>query len=140
MSEANAWSIQGSLKHVPSDIFNKIAGDKLPFDFPESRLNADINAESDHGKVVGEISPEIKKLNLLNEKPGVPTQSIKRVLNDELTFTLPFTLKNELTLHYSDTFQKLKTYRKDPGAVVTASEPKVTQAPKAKKTFSFWPF
>lgn len=136
------WSIQGSFKQVPTDIFNKMAGDKLPFTFNESRLNADISAHSENGKVIGEISPEIRKVNLLNEKPGVPTQTIARLLTDELTFTLPFTLKEELTLQYQDTFQKLKTYRKDPAPAISARavETKVTQTSKSKKPFSFWPF
>lgn len=139
------WSIKGTMKQVPSDIFNKIAGNKLPFAFNESTLNADITAETNNGQVEGEISPEIRKLNLVNEKPGVPTQMIARILTDELTFTLPFTLKNDLKLEYVDTFTRLKTYRKYPGATESSdvTEAKVTQssaAPKTKKSFSFWPF
>lgn len=136
------WTIQGSFKQVPTDIFNKIAGDKLPFTFNESRLNAEIKAHTENGKVIGEIYPEIHKVNLLNEKPGVPTQTIARLLTDELTFTLPFTLKEKLTLQYQDTFQKLKTYRKDPAPAISARtvETKVTQTSKSKKSFSFWPF
>ena len=137
------WSIQGSLKQVPSDIFNKMAGDKLPFSFNETNLNAEISAHSDNGKVSGEFSPDITKLNVLVEKPGVPTQSIKRVLNDEVTFSLPFTLKDELRLQYADVFQKLKNYRRYPAATGSSEPPeaKVTQAaPKVKKAFSFWPF
>lgn len=109
-----SWSIQGSMKKVRADIFNKMAGDKLPFSFNESHLDAVITAQSERGKVSGEIQPDVKKLNLLQEKPGVPTQSMSRALSDELTFTLPFTLKDELTLEYEDTYQKLKTYRKYP--------------------------
>lgn len=139
------WSIKGTLKQVQSDIFNKIAGNKLPFAFNESRLNADITAESNNGKVEGEISPEIRKLNLVNEKPGVPAQIIARILTDELTFSLPFTLEDVLKLEYVDTFTRLKTYRKYPGSSEGsgATEAKVTQsapAVKAKKSFSFWPF
>lgn len=126
------WTIQGTLNKVPSDIFNKIAGDKLPFSFNESHLNAEISAFSDRGKVSGEISPDIKKLNLLQVKPGVPTRSIARALTDELTFSLPFTLKEELSFHYADTYHKLKSYRKYPAAA-----PEVSQA---KKSDSFWSF
>lgn len=126
------WSISGSLKQVPSDIFNKIAGDKLPFAFNESSLNAEIVAHSDHGIVSGEISPEIKRLNLLNEKPGVPTESIARLLTDELTFSLQFTLKDELKLEFEEEFRKLKTYRKG----MQPSERSVA----AQKSFSIWPF
>ena len=140
------WSINGSLKQVPSDIFNKIAGDKLPFSFNESRLDAEINASSEDGKVNGEITPDVKRLNLLTEKPGVPTQSIARLLTDELTFNLPFTLKDELTLHYSNTYTKLKNYRKDPVTIVstdvsteTSKEP-TPKTEKTKKSFSFWTF
>lgn len=129
------WTINGSLKGVSPDIFNKIAGDKLPFAFNESSLNAEIVAYSDRGVVSGEISPEIKRLNLLVVKPGVPTQSIARALTDELTFTLPFTLKDKLTLEYEDTYRKLKSYRKYP-----AAEAQVSQAQKAKSSDSFWPF
>lgn len=143
------WTINGSLNQVPSNIFNKIAGDKLPFSFNEPKLNAEISASSDNGKVRGEISPDVKRLNLINEKPGVPTQTIARALTDELTFTLPFTLKDNLTLHYSNTFTKLKNYRKDPVTIVSADEPvkesTATASPtpkveKAKKSFSFWTF
>lgn len=136
------WSIQGSLKQVPADIFNKIAGDKLPFSFNEPNINAEISAHSDHGKVKGEISPDIKRLNLLVEKPGVPTQSIARALSDELTFTLPFTLKDGVTLQYADIFNKLKTYRKYPAATESSrpAEAPVAKTEKSKKTFSFWPF
>lgn len=136
------WSIQGSFNGVPTDLFNKMAGVKLPFTFNESKLNAEIKAESDNGIVIGEILPEVRKLNLLNEKPGTPTQTITRILTDELTFTLPFTLNDVLTLEYGDTFRKLKTYRKDP-ATIEGPKPantKVTQQIKAKKSFSFWPF
>lgn len=136
------WSIHGSLKQVSADIFNKIAGYKLPFTFNESSLNAEISAHSEHGKVSGEITPDIKKLNLIDEKPGIPTQTIGRLLNDGLTFTLPFTLKDELTLQYADTYRKLKTYRKYPTANESSgpAEAKVSQTPKPKKTLSFWPF
>ncbi len=136
------WSIQGSLKGVPTDLFNKMAGEKLPFTFNESSLNAEIKAESDNGVVSGEILPEVRKLNLLNEKPGTPTQTIARILTDELTFTLPFTLNDELTLEYGDTFRKLKTYRKDPGMIEgpKPANTKITQNAKEKKGFSFWPF
>lgn len=138
------WSIHGSLKQVSADIFNKIAGDKLPFSFHESRLNAEISAHSDHGKVSGEIAPDIKVLNLLDERPGIPTQSIARALTEELTFTLPFTLKDALTVQYEDTFRKLKTYRKYPASIVSSGTTEVkesqTQTPKSKKSFSFWPF
>jgi len=136
------WSLKGSFRGVPTNIFNKMAGDKLPFAFNESHLNADINAHSDNGSVIGEISPEIRKVNLVDEKPGIPTQTIARLLTDELTFTLPFTLKEELTLQYEDTFRKLKTYRKDSAPVLTGKsvETKVTEISKSKKTFSFWPF
>lgn len=134
------WTMKGSFKNVPSDIFNKIAGDKLPFAFTETKLNADIVAETENGMINGEISPEITKLNLIDEKPGIPTQTIKRVLNDELTFTLPFTLKNEISLEYNDTFRKLKSYRKSGPAAVPEARVSQAPAPKNKKAFSFWPF
>ncbi len=114
-TEANGttpWTIQGSLKQVPADILNQIAGDKLPFGFREPKLNAEISAFSDQGKITGEIAPDVKILNLINERPGIPTQTIARALTDELTFTLPFTLEDELTFQYEDTFSKLKNYRK----------------------------
>lgn len=137
------WSINGSLKDIPSDLFNKIAGDKLPFSFNESKLNAEITAQSDHGKVSGEILPDIKRLNLLEERPGIPTQTIARALNEELTFTLPFTLKDDLTLQYADTYRKLKTYRKYAATSQNADTNEVlpaTQSVKPKKSSSFWPF
>lgn len=138
----NHWSIQGSLKQVPSDIFNKIAGDKLPFSFNESKLNAEISALSEQGKVKGEIIPDIKRLNLLEEKPGLPVQSIARALTDELTFSLPFTLKEELTVQYGDTYRKLKAYRKDPALTASAEsvQAQTSQPLKGKKPFSLWPF
>ena len=134
------WSIHGSLKEVPADIFNKIAGDKLPFSFNESRLNAEISAQSDQGIVSGEIAPDIKRLNLLQERPGVPTQSIARALTEELTFTLPFTLKDKLTLQYEDTYRKLMTYRKYPASTGSSEsvEPQVSQTEKNGKKNSFW--
>lgn len=136
------WSIHGSLSEVSNDIFNKMAGDKLPFTFNGPRLSAEISARSDHGKVSGEISPDIKKVNLIEEKPGIPTQTIARMLNEDLTFTLPFTLEDELTLQYSDTYKKLKAYRKFPAAAETqeAQEAKVSEVAKPKKSASFWPF
>lgn len=136
------WSINGALKQVPADIFNKMAGDKLPFAFNEPTLNADITAVSEDGNVSGEISPEVRKLNVLVEKPGIPTQSIARLLNEELTFTLPFTLNDRLTLQYADTYQELKSYRRYPAATESAAAPaeKLTQSEKPKKVLSFWPF
>ncbi|HXH73946.1 MAG TPA: hypothetical protein VNJ08_03210 [Bacteriovoracaceae bacterium] len=144
-SETNGntpWSIQGSLKQVPADVFNKMEGNKLPFTFYEKSLNAAISAYSENGKVRGEITPDIKRLNLIEEKPGIPTQIIGRALNDKLTFTLPFTLKDELTLQYTETYRKLKTYRKSPtdNESPRPSEAKVSQAAKPKKPNSFWPF
>lgn len=145
-SEVNGrtpWTIQGSLKKVPSDILNKFAGDKLPFSFMEPTLTAEIKAHSDQGKVSGEISPEIRKLNLIEERPGIPTQTIARMLTDELTFSLPFTLKDSLSFQYAETFAKLKNYRKYAGSPVTSpGAPAVpaSQPAKLKKTSSFWPF
>ena len=137
------WSIQGSMIDVSADIFNKMAGDKLPFSFKQPKLDAEISAYSENGKVSGEISPDIKILNLIDERPGIPTQTIARALSEELTFTLPFTLEDELTLEYSDTFRKLKNYRRYPAAATgpkSAVRASVTQTAKAKKSFSFWPF
>jgi hypothetical protein len=131
-----SWGLKGSLKQVPADIFNKLAGDKLPFSFSEPKLDAEIAAVSEQGKVSGEFTPDIKRLTLIEEKPGIPTQNIARMLSDELTFSLPFTLQDELTLQYVDTYKKLKAYRKYPGV----TEVKVTQVEKPKKGLSFWPF
>lgn len=131
-----SWTIDGNLKNVSTNIFNKIAGDKLPFSFNESHLDAVISAQSENGKVKGEILPDVKRLNLLVEKPGHPTQSIARALSEELTFTLPFTLQDGLKVQYADTFMKLKNYRKYPAA---ASEVQVSQNEKSEKA-SFWPF
>lgn len=136
----NPNSIKGTFKQVSPELFNKLAGDKLPFSFNESKLNADITAQTEDGKIVGEIVPEITKLHLVDEKPGIPTQTIKRILTDELTFTLPFTLKEELTLEYSDTFRKLKTYRKDGPEIAKAQVVEAPKTAKTKKPFSFWPF
>jgi hypothetical protein len=141
--EANGpWSIHGSLKQVPSEIFNKIAGDKLPFSFYEQSLNAEISAHSDHGKITGEIQPDIQRLNILEEKPGIPTQSIKRVLTEDLTFSLPFTLKDDVTVEYTDIFRKLKNYRRYPAATAEKAEasPSPSATPQKKKSSSFWPF
>ncbi|MFL5783249.1 MAG: hypothetical protein ACJ76H_01485 [Bacteriovoracaceae bacterium] len=138
----NPWSIKGSLKQVSSDIFNKIAGDKLPFAFYEHSLNAEISAHSNNGKVSGEISPDIKHLEIVEERAGIPTQSIKRVLTDELTFSLPFTLKDDVTVEYADIFRKLKNYRRSPAAATgpdTSASVQV-KAPEKKKSSSFWPF
>ncbi len=134
------WSIQGSLKGVPADLLNKIAGDKLPFAFREPRLNAEITAHSDHGKVSGEFTPDIKILNLLEERPGIPTQTIARALTDELTFRLPFTLKDGFTVEYSDIFSKLKNYRKYAGTSERTSEAPVYQTTAKAKKSTFWPF
>lgn len=134
---SSSWIVTGSLKQVPSDIFNKIAGDKLPFSFFEPTLNAEINALSENGIIVGEITPEVKRLNLIVEKPGVATQSIARALNDDLSFSLPFTLKDEMKFQYVDTYTKLKTYRKYPAA----ETPSITKTQgAADKSFSLWPF
>ncbi|WPU66541.1 hypothetical protein [Peredibacter starrii] len=140
------WAVHGTLKQIPSGFFNKIAGSELPFAFTESHLNAELTAYSDNGSVLGEITPEIKKLNLIQEKPGVPTQTIKRKLSDDLTFVLPFTLKDKLTVEYSETFQKLKSYKKYPAAVASndateaKTEVKAAEPVKPKKSFSFWSF
>lgn len=115
------WTIQGTLKQVPAGIFNRLAGNQLPFSFEETNLNAVISAHSQDGKISGEISPDIKRLNLLDKRPGIPTQVIARALTDELTFSLPFTLQDELTLEYEDTFKKLKTYRRYPAASGTTN-------------------
>lgn len=130
-TQADKWNIQGSLKEIPTDLFNKLAGHKLPFSFNESYLNAKISAQSENGRVTGEISPDIHKLNILVEKPGIPTQIIARLLNEELTFTLPFTVKNDVQLDYMDTFAKLKAYKRYP-AETASTEP--------KQATSFWPF
>ena len=129
------WSINGSLKDVRADLLNRIAGDKLPFEFNEPILNAVISAQSEQGKISGEISPEVTRVHLVEERAGIPTQSIKRILTDELTFSLPFTLKDELTMQYEDTYQKLKNYRKSPASAAPAE----VQTP-AEKPKSFWPF
>jgi hypothetical protein len=125
------WTIHGSLKEVRADIFNKIAGDKLPFSFFETKLTAEINARSEEGRVKGEFSPDIKRLNLHEGSPGAPTRSIARALTDELTFTLPFILKDDFRLEYLETYKKLKAYRKYP-----ATNPQSV----AKTSSSLWPF
>lgn len=138
-----SWNIQGSLKHIPAGLLNKISGDKLPFSFNEPSLNAEITAHSAQGKIRGEISPAITRLNLIDEKPGIPTQTIARALNEELTFSLPFTLQDELAFHYSEVFAKLKNYRKYAGTSENSrSETYQSQgAPSAKaKKSGFWPF
>lgn len=106
------WKIEGSLKDFSPELLNKLAGTELPFTFNESVLNAQINARSHQGKLKGEITPEVTRLNLIDDKPGFARQVIARALTEELTFSLPFTLKDELTLEYADTYKKLKEYRK----------------------------
>lgn len=128
------WSIQGSLKQVPPELFNKIAGNKLPFAFRETKLNAEIKAHSESGKITGEISPDIKILNLVEEKPGIPTQSIARALTDELTFSLPFSMQDAVMVEYTDTFTKLKNYRK---FATSSDRAEPVEAPKKS---SLWPF
>lgn len=130
-------NFQGSLIQVPAELLSKLAGDKLPFSFNEPRMNATITAQLDQGKVSGVISPEVKRLNLVGEN-----QTIARALTEELTFTLPFTMTDELRLDYAETYRKLKAYRKHPTPTVGAgsAETRVTQTGKEKKTFSFWPF
>lgn len=138
---ATPWNITGTMKNVPTDIFNKIAGDKLPFSFNESRVNAEISAQSEKGEIKGEIVPDVKRLNLIVEKPGVPTQSIARALNEDLSFALPFTLKDELNVQYADVYRKLKNYRKYPAASEAPAKEnlQVSQNDKSSKS-SFWPF
>lgn len=137
ITEANGstpWTIQGTLKQVPAEVLNKIAGQKLPFTFNEATLNAQISAHTEAGKVSGEIVPDIKKLNLIEEKPGIPTQVIARALTEELTFSLPFTLQEGVAFQYAETFSRLKNYRKYAGTPVD------TQPANDKKPASFWPF
>ncbi|HLT23147.1 MAG TPA: hypothetical protein VKZ84_06880 [Bacteriovoracaceae bacterium] len=112
--EENSWNIEGSLKEFSPELLNRLAGTQLPFSFNESALNANIVARSDKGKVTGEIVPDITRLNLIIERRGYEPQVIARALTDELTFSLPFTIKEDLTLEYEDTFKKLKDYRKYP--------------------------
>lgn len=118
--EQSFWMIQGYLKEFSPELFNKLAGTELPFSFNESTLNADVVAYTNEGKIKGEIIPEVKRLNLIDERPGGARQVIARALTDELTFTLPFTLKDELEVQYADTFKKLKEYRKYPQSVVSS--------------------
>ena len=107
------WNIQGTLKAVPSSVIEKLAGEKLPFGFPEDKVNAKIVAESDNGKVKGEIAPDIHKVQLLDTKnDGFQSPPIQRLLTENLAFTLPFTLEDNLKLEYQDTYKRLKTYRK----------------------------
>ena len=110
----NSWKIEGSLKDFSPELFNQLAGYDLPFSFNESLLNAKIFAHSKSGELIGEIVPEVTKLNLITERPGLERQMIARVLNEELTFSLPFTFKDKLSLEYADTYKKLKEYRKYP--------------------------
>lgn len=132
------WSINGSLKDVRAGLLSQIAGDKLPFEFNEEKLNAEISAQSQEGKISGEISPDVTRVHLVEERAGIPSQSIKRILTDELTFSLPFTIKDELTMQYQDTYQKLKNYRKSPPAAVSAPAAEVRTSTEKPK--SFWPF
>lgn len=118
------WTIEGALNEFSPDLFNKIAGVELPFSFNESALNAEITAKSDNGKITGEISPDVRKVNLITERPGFERQVIPRALNEDLTFSLPFTLKDDLTIEYAATFKKLKEYRKYPLTSVVSSESK----------------
>lgn len=110
----NFWRIEGSLKEFSPELFNQLAGSNLPFSFNESFLNAQILAHSKSGELKGEIVPEVTKLNLISERPGLERQIIARALSEDLTFSLSFTLKDELTLEYADTYKKLKKYRKYP--------------------------
>ncbi|MFA5584210.1 MAG: hypothetical protein WDA09_08340 [Bacteriovoracaceae bacterium] len=117
--DADSWNIEGSLKDFSPELFNRLAGIQLPFSFNESTLNANIVATSDKGKVTGEIVPDVTRLNLIIERRGYEPQVIARALTDELTFSLPFTIKEDLTLEYEDTFKKLKDYRKYPSVAST---------------------
>ena len=108
------WAIEGSLREFPPELLNKVAGSELPFTFNEEVLNAQVTARSHEGSIMGEIVPEVSRLNLIDERAGGPRQVIARALTDELTFSLPFSLKDELTLEYADTYKKLKEYRKYP--------------------------
>lgn len=108
------WSVQGALKNFSPDFLNKVAGNELPFLFNEAILNAEIIAESRDGELKGEIVPDVTRLNLVAERVGLPRQVIARTLNEDLTFSLPFRLKDQLTFEYEDIYKKLKEYRKYP--------------------------
>lgn len=126
-NDKNFWKIEGTIKDFSPALFNRLAGSELPFTFNEPTLDAQITAHSKDGAIQGEITPEITRLNLIDEKPGFPRQIIARALNEELTFSLPFTLKDKLTVEYANTFKKLKEYRKYPLTSVVSSGAKKSE-------------
>lgn len=140
--ENTAWKIEGAMKQVPADIFNRIAGDKLPFSFLDESLNAQVTAHSKNGAIMGEIKPDIQRLNLLKERPEGPTQSITRALTEELTFSLPFSVTDKVSLQYEDTFKRLVTYRRYPAAQTERAAPNETPASQttSRKKSSSWTF
>jgi len=112
------WEIEGKMESISSQVIEKLAGDKLPFEVEKANINAEIAAHSSGGQISGVLEPHIKDFKLVDKKDeSFIRKNIAKVGNyifdkskgkdEELNFKLPFTLNENLTLNLPETIDKI---------------------------------
>jgi hypothetical protein len=112
------WSINGVLSSIPAKVIEKLAGDKIPFDIVDAEINSKITAQSNQGVLEGILTPEIKEFKLSEDKSnGVLKRNVAKAINsvfktkpgeDDFQIAIPFTLKENFSLNFSDTLEKIR--------------------------------
>lgn len=112
------WVIEGKMESITSQVIEKLAGDKLPFEVEKANITAEIMAHSSGGQISGVLEPHIKDFKLVDKKDeNFLRRNIAKVGNyifekskgkdEELNLKLPFTLNENFTLNLPETIEKV---------------------------------
>lgn len=109
------WSVAGSMSGINASVLEKLAGGSLPIEIKEANIDAKISAHSEGDEIRGVITPNIKNFRLKDEKGNTVARAIAKVSNflakkasddKEPEFSIPFTLKENLTLDFSESLKQ----------------------------------
>lgn len=112
------WAIEGKMESISSQVIEKLAGDKLPFEVEKANISAEIVAHSSGGQISGVLEPHIKDFKMVDKKDeNFIRKNLIKVGNyifertkgkdEELDMKLPFTLNENFTLNLPETIDKI---------------------------------
>lgn len=111
------WEITGQMTKIHAVVLDKLYGDSLPIQIREADLNVKIQATSQNGTVAGIITPDVKEFMLKDESGSTLKRTVAKVSNyvlkkmknkdEELTFQIPFTLKDSFSLDIAQPLKKI---------------------------------
>lgn len=112
------WILEGNLQDIPSRAFDKLAGNEGPMAIAETKVNAHLEARSEDGLIIGELSSRIQDFKFSESKrQGLINRGLSRVTNmllkeqlaedGSLQLNIPFVLKENVEVKIPELLKEL---------------------------------